>query len=98
MAARRGTIAAVPTLRRLVAPLAAALALATLPALPPFGSAEVHAATTVGGTYHPLTPTRILDTRIGTGGFSTPLGPAGSIDVTVGGRGGVPASGVSAVV
>ncbi len=47
-----------------------------------------------GATYHPVTPSRILDTRNGAG----PLGAAGVMEVQVGGHGGVPASGVSAVV
>ncbi len=38
----------------------------------------------------PLTPARLLDTRDDTGGFSTPIGPGQSIDLTVNGRGGVP--------
>ncbi len=50
------------------------------------------------GDYTPLTPARILDTRDGTGGHRGPLGPGGSIDVQITGHGGVPASGVSAVV
>jgi uncharacterized protein YkwD len=47
-----------------------------------------------GATYHPLTPSRILDTRNGSG----PLGAAAVMDVQVAGQGGVPAAGVSAVV
>lgn len=47
-----------------------------------------------GATYHPVTPTRILDTRNGPG----PLGAAAVMEVQVAGRAGVPASGVSAVV
>lgn len=50
------------------------------------------------GTYHPVTPARILDTRDGTGGVSGPLGPAGAVEVQIAGRGGLPASGVGAVV
>ncbi len=50
------------------------------------------------GTYNPLVPARILDTRNGTGGISG-LRPAGStVDVQVTGQGGVPATGVSAVI
>ena len=49
-------------------------------------------------TYHPLPPARVLDTRDGTGVTSAPVGPGQAIDVAVLGRGGVPASGVSAVV
>ncbi len=47
-----------------------------------------------GATYHPVTPSRILDTRNGQG----PLGAGAVMDVQVAGLGGVPASGVSAVV
>ena len=50
------------------------------------------------GTYHALPPARILDTRNGTGGFLGAIAPASLIDVQVTGQGGVPASGVSAVV
>jgi hypothetical protein len=49
------------------------------------------------GAYVPLTPARSLDTRDGTGGVTTR--PAGTtVDVQVTGRGGVPDSGVSAVI
>ena len=48
--------------------------------------------------YVPVAPARILDTRNGTGGFSQPVGPGQSIDVQVTGVGGVPATGVAAVV
>jgi hypothetical protein len=50
------------------------------------------AATTVGGTYHPLQPARILDTRSG----GTPLGPGAQLTVQVAGLGGVP-NGAAAV-
>jgi uncharacterized protein YkwD len=49
---------------------------------------------TTGATYHPLRPSRILDTRNGAG----PLGASAVMEVQVAGLGGVPASGVSAVV
>jgi hypothetical protein len=49
------------------------------------------------GTYRALTPARILDTRTGTGGISTPIGPGGTVDMQVTGRGSVPTAGVSAV-
>jgi hypothetical protein len=52
-----------------------------------------------GGTYHALPPARILDTRNGTGGFPIHrVAPGSPLDVQVGGLGGVPATGVSAVV
>ena len=50
-----------------------------------------------GGRYHSLTPARILDTRTGVGGINVPLGPGTTVDLQVTGRGGVPATGVSAV-
>ena len=49
-------------------------------------------------SYRPLPPTRILDTRYGTGSVKAPLGPSGTRDVQVTGAGGVPSSGVSSVV
>ena len=45
------------------------------------------------GAYVPLVPARILDTR-----SSSPLGPAQTLNVAITGHGGVPASGVIAVV
>jgi len=44
-----------------------------------------------GSRFVGVTPARILDTRDGTGGFSTPLGQGGTIAATVAGVGGVPA-------
>jgi Glycosyl hydrolases family 18/Fibronectin type III domain len=49
------------------------------------------------GRLHPLAPARILDTRIGLG-LAFRLGPAARADLPVLGQGGIPASGVSAVV
>jgi hypothetical protein len=46
-----------------------------------------------------LTPARILDTRDGTGGVAAAaLGPGSALDVQIAGRGGVPATGISAVI
>jgi hypothetical protein len=53
---------------------------------------------TNGSTYHPLTPARVLDTRIGVGAPTARLGAKASIDVKVTGVGGVPAAGVTSVV
>ncbi len=50
------------------------------------------------GTYYPLNPTRILDTRSGNGAPVGQVGAGGVIHLQVTGRGNVPASGVSAVV
>lgn len=48
--------------------------------------------------YHALTPSRVLDTRSGLGAPQARLGPGGTVDLTVTGVGGVPASGVASVV
>lgn len=72
------------------------------------GSADVvvdvggwYSDTTVAGTsgtYTPLQPARVLDTRNATGGITRPIGATTSVDVQLTGRGGVPAAGVSAVI
>jgi hypothetical protein len=51
-----------------------------------------------GGTSHPLTPVRILDTRGSNGGHDYRLGPGQTLTLQVAGRGGVPSSDVSAVL
>ena len=51
-----------------------------------------------GGTYHPLPPARILDTRIGLGSVAAPLANGESRSILVAGQGNVPSSGVGAVV
>ncbi|HET6948974.1 MAG TPA: hypothetical protein VFI47_01260 [Acidimicrobiales bacterium] len=52
------------------------------------------------GDFTAVTPARILDTRsgLGHGGAAGPIGPGGTYDVQVAGAGGVPATGVQAVV
>ena len=50
------------------------------------------------GTFHPLSPARILDTRSGNGAPTGKVGPGGTLSLQVTGRGGVPDSGVNAVV
>jgi hypothetical protein len=50
------------------------------------------------GAFASLTPFRQLDTRYGTGGVSGPVLPGATVRVPVVGRGGIPGSGVSAVV
>ncbi|MDP9019821.1 MAG: hypothetical protein M3N25_03300, partial [Actinomycetota bacterium] len=56
------------------------------------------ATTTSGARYTPLSPSRILDTRYGNGAPTAKVGPGASLDLQATGRGGVPSSGVSAVV
>ncbi len=53
---------------------------------------------TVGSRYHPVAPARLLDTRTGLGAALAKLLPQAELDLQVTGRGGVPATGVSAVV
>ena len=55
-------------------------------------------AATTGGRYAPLTPARILDSRVGTGAPAVKVGPGATVDLQVTGRAGVPDAGVSAVV
>jgi hypothetical protein len=50
-----------------------------------------------GSTYVPLAPSRVLDTRVGTGGTSTPVPAGGTIELKVTDAGGVPAAGGTAV-
>ncbi|MDG4823233.1 hypothetical protein O7635_15360 [Asanoa sp. WMMD1127] len=50
------------------------------------------------GTYTPLAPARILDSRTGNGAPKQIVGQGATVHLQVAGRGGVPASGVSAVV
>jgi len=63
------------------------------------GSAGPALAADAGSTYVPLSPARILDTRDGTGrgGVSGPIPGGTSVELTVIGVGGVPASDVQAV-
>ena len=53
--------------------------------------------TASGGTYVALTPARVVDTRSGLGGY-TKIAAQSWADVQITGRGGVPATGVAAVV
>ena len=47
--------------------------------------------TAIGNTYHPIAPTRVLDTRNGTGGLSGPFtNHAARTFTVVGGSSGVP--------
>ncbi|HZQ49186.1 MAG TPA: FG-GAP-like repeat-containing protein [Candidatus Dormibacteraeota bacterium] len=51
-----------------------------------------------GGTYHALTPARVLDTRSGIGAPAAKVAPGQTVDVQVGGQAGVPVDGVGSVV
>ncbi len=52
----------------------------------------------VNGRLIGLTPTRVADSRQGVGVPLAPLGAGGQVDIQLAGRGGVPATGVSAVI
>ena len=52
----------------------------------------------VGSRYVPLEPARILDTRFGVGAGSGTVSDGGVVDLPIAGRGGVPQTGVTAVV
>ena len=55
-------------------------------------------ATDPNGEFTPVTPTRILDTRDGTGGISGPFGSQQTSSTQIEGAGGLPGDGVGAVV
>lgn len=59
----------------------------------------IPAVPVTGATYSALAPSRILDTRngTGTGGGTNPVGQGATIELQVTGAGGVPATGVAAV-
>jgi len=61
-------------------------------------SAPSNAVTPGRGQYRALAPARILDTRLGVGAPKAPLGAGSSLTVQITGQGGVPATGVAAVV
>ncbi len=81
----------------LVLGLFGATAQAGAPA-PAAETAATAAQAPAGQAFVGVTPARLLDTRDGTGGHRGAVGPGSWIDLQVTGRGGVPASGVSAVV
>lgn len=64
----------------------------------PIGVAAFRPPATVPGSFTPISPRRILDTRDGTGGVPGPVGSGSTVRVRAGGLAGVPASGVAAVV
>jgi alpha-tubulin suppressor-like RCC1 family protein len=89
------------SLSRLIAgsvAIAAVAAVAPSPALASSNAAHAVVAN-VNGSFAPLTPARVMDTRNGTGGVPVANVPGhGTLTFTLAGQGGVPATGVSAVV
>src|SRR5215470_11412390 len=61
------------------------------------GPASPAGAVGEAGTFHPVAPARLLDTRIGLGAVAGAVPGRGVVSFVVAGRGGVPASGVGAV-
>ena len=80
---RRLDIAAAADAVQCLSPVGAGRALAGCPATGP-------------GMFTPLTPSRLLDTRSGTGAAG-PVLPLGTLTVQIAGKGGIPATGTSAV-
>lgn len=60
-------------------------------------ASPVSTAPPANGRFHPLAPTRIVDTRSGLGGHRGALSPDSGLAVSVNGRAGVPADRVTAV-
>ncbi|MGK5442578.1 hypothetical protein ACSNN7_12280 [Micromonospora sp. URMC 105] len=65
------------------------------PAAPQSSAALAGEAT---GTYYPLAPARLMDTRAGLGAPKAKIGAQSKVDLQVTGRGGVPSTGVGSVV
>ena len=79
--------------------LTSALAVLALSAIGALTTPTTARAAVTGGAYSPLAPSRILDTRDGTGGLPIqPLGPRQTIDVQVSGQGNVPSTATAAVL
>jgi hypothetical protein len=81
--------------------LAGACALAAVPGTAVAAPAPLQAAAAVDdvtGTYYPLSPARLMDTRTGLGAPKAKIGAQSKVDLQVAGRGGVPGSGVGSVV
>ncbi len=86
--------------RVLMAVLATVLALAVSPSQSvahPQNPIPLSVASGEAGTYVPLSPSRLMDTRKNLGAVG-PVAAQGTVRLQVAGRGGVPASGVAAVV
>ena len=60
--------------------------------------AEVATAAATGGMFTSVAPRRLLDTRSGVGAPAAKVAPGATLPLQVGGRGGVPSTGVAAVV
>ena len=89
-----------------VAAISTALSFAVVAASPEMASAKpatakpaaAKPAIAAAGSYVAVTPTRLLDTRIGTGGTTGPVAAHDTVTLPVAGTNPVPASGVASVV
>lgn len=84
-------------MRRLLAVVVGFFALLA-PVLVAVSSPSLAVGEASGGVFVPVTPFRLAYTANGTGGYATPIGAGVTRSYTVAGVGGVPSSGVSAVV
>ena len=84
---RTGEVVAGGGSAAVVVPGAGSWLAAFTPALPP-----------VGSTFHPMAPTRILDSRTTTGGWNAPLGADAPRDLVVAGANGIPDDATAVVV
>jgi hypothetical protein len=82
-------------LRTAVALLISGVVVGALASLAPVSAS---AAVSTPGGFTPLSVSRLLDTRTGVGAPKAPVAAGGTVHLQVTGPGGVPASGVSAVV
>lgn len=90
---RRGRVLATVALTALATAAVPVVAQASSPAL-----VSAFAAGDATGTYYQVSPSRLLDTRTGNGAPKAKVGEGRKVDLQVTGRGGVPATGVSAAV
>ncbi|MFI8517686.1 hypothetical protein ACIGEZ_07645 [Streptomyces sp. NPDC085481] len=60
--------------------------------------AGYYTSSNLGSLYEPLNPARLMDSRNGTGVAKAKVGAKGTVTLTVAGKGGVPATGATAVV
>ena len=85
--------------RQRIFPLAMTVALVGVSAIALLNGPTPARAAGTGGAYTPLPPSRILDTRDGTGQVpAQPVGQGQTLDVQVGGRGNVPTTATAAVL
>jgi hypothetical protein len=93
-----------PVPNRVVVPLTAGVGQESI--YNPLGSADAIVdvngyftdSTAAGAGFFTLFPSRIVDTRNGTGAPMAPVGAGATLDVTVAGHGGVPSAGATAVI